>query len=102
MNSRDPTCSSPLQPPATDKSVWIIASTSRSGNHNFLVLKHQVIPVLLSPDALASFPFLVECPYSHQILCKPSDLFVDYCPTILTWLIPCVNWIQRVKYPPCP
>src|ERR1041385_2119842 len=75
MNSRDPTCSSPLQSHATDKSVRIIASTCRSGNHNFLVLKHQVIPVLLSPDALAFFPLLVECPYSHRILCKPSDLF---------------------------
>src|SRR4051794_2106410 len=38
INSREPTCSSPLQSPSTDKSVWIIASTSRSGNHNSLVL----------------------------------------------------------------
>src|SRR4051795_9543944 len=33
INYRALTCSSPLQSPATDKSVWMIASTSRSGKH---------------------------------------------------------------------
>src|SRR4051812_15213390 len=81
INSREPTCSSPLQSHTTDKSVWIITSTSRSGNHNSCVLKHRIIPMLLPADAFALFPLLVECRYSHRILCDPSDLFVDYYPT---------------------
>src|SRR3954462_15438622 len=58
--------------------------------------------MLPSPDAFAFFPLPIECRYPHPILCEPSDLFVGYYPTNLTWLIPCVNWIHRVKYHPCP
>src|ERR1041385_6732312 len=42
-----------LQSPATDNSVWIITSTSRSRNHISLVLKHRIVPMLLSPYAFA-------------------------------------------------
>src|SRR3954467_13626463 len=74
INSREPTCSSPLQSPATDKSVWMIASTSLSGKHVSLVLKHLIIPMFLSPDAFAFFPLPIECRYSGRILCEPPDL----------------------------
>src|ERR1041385_3907069 len=80
----------------------MIASTSRSGKHDSLVLKHQIIPMLPSPDAFAFFLLPIECRYSHRILCEPFDLFVGYYPTNLTCLIPCVNWIRRVKYHPLP
>jgi hypothetical protein len=101
INSRAPLCSSPLQSPATDKSVWMITYTFRSGNHNSLVLKHRIIPMLLPSDAFAFFllgwvPIIIP---DSLYTTRPS---VDYCPTNLTWLLPCVNWIHRVEYHPCP
>src|ERR1041385_2461495 len=77
----------------------MIASTSRSGKHDSLVLKHQIIPMLPSPDAFAFFLLPIKCRYSHRILCEPSDLFVDYYPTNLTWLIPCGNWNSPCEIP---
>src|SRR3954466_7334516 len=49
INSRALMCLSPLQSPATDMSVWMIASTFRSVDHNSSVLKHRIISMLPSP-----------------------------------------------------
>jgi len=55
------------------------------GNHNSFVLKHRIIPMLLSPDAFAFFLLMVEYRYSYQTLCTPPDLrWIFFYPTNLT------------------